>query len=167
MNPQLQQAHAELKKAVKFIWISIGISAVGSLVAGGFLLTSVRSLIATDPEAKSGALIVAIILAFLGMVLSLGISVLLAKCIAKGRNWARWVYLAVAVVGLYTGLGKVSFSDQTLIITVLTIGLYLVGLVLQGYICYLLFVSPARWVFLKDKIAQLESDLKALRGESP
>lgn len=166
-SPQLEQGYQDLKKVVQFIWISIGIAIVSSLVALGFLINSVMNIISMDPEAKSGALVVAVIIAVLGMALSIGVSIFLAKFIAKGRNWARWVYLVMTVFGLYTGLSKVSFSNQTLLITIITIGLYVVGLALQGYICYMLFGSQARLVFLKDKMARLEKDLQALRKLEP
>lgn len=165
-NPQLEQAQHSLDKAMKVIWISIGLSIVSSVVALGFMIYKVGSIFENDPETSSSTLMIAIALAFLGMVLSIVFSIVIAKFIQKGKNVARWVYLVLAVLGLYTGLGKVSFSGDTLFMSIITIGFYLISVGIQAYICHMLFLSPARLIFLKDKMARLESDLQALRGDT-
>lgn len=102
---------SSVKNAVNLIWVSIALSVIGTILT----VVMLDSLVDTALEAgntgvsadtlRAGVIVGAII----WLVLSVGVSILLAVFIGKGHNWARIVYTILGGIGiLLTLLGLVT-----------------------------------------------------------
>lgn len=166
-NPGLVEGHKALRHVMKFIWISVGIGVLSSMVGIGIAVWTLARISTLTPEVGLAPMMFPMFLAVLMVVGGITLSVFVALHIEKGHNWARWVYLGFAIWGVYNGVKAIGvLSTDGWMLGLLQFLLFTGGAVLQVYICWLLFRSPARLVFLKDKLTRMENDLKALRGET-
>jgi hypothetical protein len=109
--------------AVKLIWTTIALSLVSAL-ATFLLLDSIidqqlESAGVSETISSDSVRSIAIAGAVFGLIISVGISSLLAIFIGKGANWARIVYTVLAVLAV---LGTVfGFASQPVVLTVLSL----------------------------------------------
>ena len=163
--PGLVEGQKTLQFVMRFVWVSVAIgmiSAVVGVVLIGFQMIKIAN---GDPEFSLAPLVIPMVLGTLAVMAGVLLSIVIAFYLGKGHNWARWVYLFVCIWSTYSATVELTSIQSLTLLSVIQVILFLGGSVLQIYICWMLFKSPARLVFLKDKLARLENDLKALRGE--
>jgi hypothetical protein len=164
-TPALLEGRKGLRSLMKVIWFMVGLGILASLVALGAVIVTVMNMKEVDPTGPIGLMYVTLVVGVLGFAVSIFLSIFVAKNIEKGKNWARWIYLILAVWNLYNGSGSVAggfaFSSVTAVLLML---LFLLGIGVQAYVCAKLFSAPIHLVFLKDKLEKMEKDLKDLRG---
>jgi hypothetical protein len=162
-SPALLEGQKSLRGLMKVVWALLGIGIFSSSVTLGAILYSGLNFTSLDGEA-SFIVYRGLALGIVFFVSAILIFVFVAKNLAKGRNWARWVYLAFAVWEVYSSIGYLSAAANGSIMGVVLVLLYIVGTALQVYICVQLFKSPARLVFLQDRLQRMEKDLQDLKG---
>lgn len=127
--------------AVKLIWASIALS----LLSAVFTFVMIDSIIdqqlegagATESVNRDTIRTAAMVGAVFGLVISVGITALLAIFIGKGANWARIVYTVLAALGVVFGV--FGLGAQPLLLTVLS----LLSLLITVAVVVLLFRSES------------------------
>jgi hypothetical protein len=117
----------EVTLAVRFLWLSVALGAVGMLM---------RQLKPSAPAQMFEWLIAA------GVVFA--IWAWIVTKIARGRNWARILFIVLAIVGLIVAAVSLPFTIQVYTAEPLTGILSLVQLILEAATLYLLLTAPAR-----------------------
>ena len=124
--PETVERPPDVTLAVRLLWISLGVGVFGLFV---------------DPDVKGGVLVVAIAMGLVGC----GIGAWINFKIASGRNWARIIYLIMAIVvyALTAATWKSTVAPtRGLVSTVFNV----VGAALDVWILYLLFKrSSSAW----------------------
>lgn len=111
---------AAVRTAVNLIWVTIALSVLTTILTVFMLDTLVDTALETADTAGVGADTLrtgVIVGAVVWLVLSVGVSVLLAVFIGKGRSWARIVYTVLGGIGiLLTLLGLVTGGAPVLFV---------------------------------------------------
>jgi hypothetical protein len=124
---------ASVKTAVNLIWASIALTVLSSILTMVMLDSIVDAALEADTSGVSeDALRAGVIIgAVIWLVLSVGVSVLLAIFIGRGRNWARIVYTILGGLGiLFTLLGLVTGGAPALVTVLDVLGAALIAAVI-------------------------------------
>ena len=127
--------------AVKLIWASIALSLLSAVVTFVMLDSIIDQQLdaagvgeSLDSDAiRTGAIVGAVV----GLIISVGITALLAIFIGKGANWARIVYTVLAAIGVLFGV--IGLASQPPLLLILS----LLSLVLTIAVVVLLFRSDS------------------------
>lgn len=100
------QMPGSVATAVKLIWASIALSLLSAVLTFAMLDTIVDQAVESAGANVDADLVrtTAIIGGVIGLVISVGLTLLLLMFIKKGANWARITYTVLAVIGLLFGL---------------------------------------------------------------
>jgi protein-S-isoprenylcysteine O-methyltransferase Ste14 len=116
---------AQVRTAIVLLWVTFALA---------------FPMMAFEFDKLSGAGEIAFLGAFTGAMLAL--AAFLNVKISEGRNWARWVYLAITILGLVS----YAFPDATKSMSVVEVALAVASFVLTGATLYLIFTKPgALW----------------------
>ena len=111
-EPPMQQGPTgprpgSIDMAVKLIWVAVALTVVSTLLSFLYLDDAVDNALENDTtgtltegSARSAIIIVTVLVLAIGV----GLYAMLAYFIGKGKNWARIVYTALAVLFLLLGI---------------------------------------------------------------
>jgi hypothetical protein len=115
---------APVKTAVNLIWATIALSVISTILTVVLLDSLVDTALEADTTGISeDALRTGVIVgAVIWLVLSAGISILLAVFIGKGHNWARIVYTILGGIAiLFTLVGLVTGGGGAILLTLVDV----------------------------------------------